>query len=236
MRSSLQLISPYFYGDEKGYARSMGILLILLSQLLVCCGYLFTQWNRRFYDTLEAKDMDLFLRETGIFLALAVVAYTVLGMIVSAKIANPLVKSEYTTQKHEAAFRYEQVHSLNGDDIKQDKFSQLLSQITHNHQKSYNKIKHFNLWQKSYDQVFFLVPFVVLAPTFFKGLLTLGALMQIRSTFSRIRNAMAYLLDHYAEITELQAIPKRLLEFCNHIGFIQKPQQSKPVELMEFQL
>jgi len=38
-------------------------------------------------------------------------------------------------------------------------------------------------------------------------------LMQIRSTFSRIRNSMAYLLDHYTELTEMLAISKRLVEF-----------------------
>jgi ABC-type uncharacterized transport system fused permease/ATPase subunit len=41
--------------------------------------------------------------------------------------------------------------------------------------------------------------------------------MEIRIIFATIRSAMAYLLDHYTEFTELQAIAKRLLEFYNHL-------------------
>jgi peptide/bleomycin uptake transporter len=69
------------------------------------------------------------------------------------------------------------------------------------------------MWQKAYDQSFFLIPYALLASNYFSGLITLGMLMQIKSTFSRIRNSMAYILDHYAELAEMLAISKRLAEF-----------------------
>ena len=72
----------------------------------------------------------------------------------------------------------------------------------------------------SRNQFSFLIPFVILAPSYFAGLATIGTLIEIRIIFATIRSSMAYLLDHYTELTELQAISTRLLEFYNHLDEI----------------
>jgi vitamin B12/bleomycin/antimicrobial peptide transport system ATP-binding/permease protein len=315
MKDFLRLIIPYFYGTDKKYARWCGLILLLLSQVSTSFGYLFIQWNRRFYDALEARNYSAFVREELIFAALAVifvlsfsltryygqqyalrwrmwmtntalakwlhdekrgqlegsdqriqedlmrftmiferffldcfnavllillltpmlfmqtkdlyilglplgfvifgvsVFYTVLGMFISAKIANPLINLEYDNQKLEAEFRYNLVHVRDGATKSHGFFKSLLESISINYNKIYGRQKHFNLWHKAYDQFSFLIPFMLLATPFFGGFLTLGMLMQIRSTFSRVRNSMAYLLDHYTELTEMLAISKRLVEF-----------------------
>lgn len=146
-------------------------------------------------------------------LTISVILYTVFGMLVSAKIANPLIKVEYDNQKLEAEFRYNLVHVKDGAEKSLGFFEGLLESIVKNYHKNYNRQKYFNIWQKAYDQFSFIYPYGLLASNYFSGALTLGMLMQIRSTFSRIRNSMAYLLDHYTEFTEMLAISKRLVEF-----------------------
>lgn len=315
MKDFLKLVIPYFYGSEKRYARWMGLWLLVLSQASTAYGYLFIQWNRRFYDALELRDAMGFYKESGVFMLLVVfyvltfsltryygqqyalrwrmwmtnsalgkwlvdedrgklegsdqriqedlmrfttiferffldcfnailliilftpllfietrgltlfgiqlgwvvfgssIIYTLIGMVVSAKIANPLIQIEYNNQKLEAELRYNLVHVRDGAQIKHSFFTTLLQGITGNYGQMYKRQKHFNLWQKTYDQCSFLLPFVLIGPSYFSGLITFGALMQIKSTFSRIRNSMAYVLDHYTELTEMLAIAKRLVEF-----------------------
>lgn len=315
MRNFINLVLPFFYGSEKRYARWGLIGLLLLSCSSTIYGYWFIQWNRRFYDALELRDLHAFIYESWVFLGLAItyvltfslmryfgqqyalrwrmwmtkgalskwlsmtnrgelegsdqriqedlqrfttiverflldcfnaillivlytpllfiqtsnlkllnmplafvllsvsIIYTAIGMAVSAKIANPLIQLEYDNQKLEAEFRYNLVHVRDGEQRSMGFFQNILSDILANYRSRNNKQKNFNLWHKSYDQFSFLLPFILLGSNYFAGLLTLGALMQVKSTFSRIRNSMAYLLDHYTELTDMLAIAKRLFEF-----------------------
>lgn len=315
MKDFLKLIVPFFYGSDKKYARWGGLLLLVLSQISTSFGYLFIQWNRRFYDALETRDLQSFIKEMIIFASLSLsfvliysitryygqqfalrwrmwmtnnalakwlhyeqrgqlegadqriqedlmrftliferffldcfnavlliilltpmlfmqtngmqimgwslgfiifgvsILYTIFGMLISAKIANPLINFEYNNQKLEAELRYNLVHAKDGKQLSHVFFKEMLASISGNYNSIYKNQKNFNLWQKAYDQFSFLIPFILLLGPYFGGLLTLGMLMQIKSTFSRIRNSMSYLLDHYTELTELLAISKRLVEF-----------------------
>lgn len=165
----------------------------------------------------------------GWLLFVVVVAYTGLGMFISAKIANPLVKLEYDNQKLEAELRYNLVHVRDGATVKASFFDSMLTGITGNYSLIYRRQFNFNIWQRAYDQFSFLIPFALLASNYFAGMLTLGMLMQIKSTFSRIRNSMAYLLDHYTELTEMAAISKRLVEFYQSVDLLEQPETTKPL-------
>lgn len=315
LKDFLRLVTPFFYGSEKKYARATALLLVVLSQASTGYSYFFIQWNRRFYDALEMKNAQAFLHECMIFvglcvlyfltytytrywgqkyamrwrmwmtnsalnkwvidpqrgqlegsdqriqedlmrfsiiferlfletfnalllvllfipllfiqtktlslfglplglvLSIAVIVYTMIGLGVATKIANPLIDLEYNNQKLEAEFRYNLVHIRDGKQVPIGFFDVLLNNIKINYQQIFNRQKYFNLWQKGYDQISFLLPFTLLGSHYFSGALTFGMVMQIKSTFSRVRNSMAYLFDHYTELTEMLAIAKRLVEF-----------------------
>lgn len=315
MKDFFRLVTPFFYGSERKYARWAGLWLMVLSQCSTAYGYLFIQWNKRFWTALETRNGPDFFHECLIFLIIVVfyvltfsltrycgqkyalrwrlwmtnsalgswlhdpkrgelegsdqriqedlmrfaiiferfflecvnavllillftpllftetnglklfgisqgwilfgasVLYTCIGMLISAKIANPLIKLEYDNQKLEAELRYNLVHVRDGEDKPQSFFSSLMEGISTNYYQIYGRQKNFNLWQKTYDQFSYLIPFLLIGASYFSGAITLGALMQVRSTFSRIRNSMAYLLDHYTELTEMLAISRRVVEF-----------------------
>ncbi len=177
----------------------------------------------------ETADLKFFGLPLGLIVLLTAIIYTAFGMLISAKIANPLIQLEYDNQKLEAEFRYQLVHVRDGAERNPSFFDNLLSSLTINYGQVYGKQKNFNLWQKAYDQFSFLIPFGLLGSNYFAGLLTLGMLMQIKSIFSRIRNSMAYILDHYTELTEMLAISKRLVEFyaSSNIDLLAIDQESK---------
>lgn len=325
MKSFLLLVKPYFNSEHKLYARWMGVLLIVLSQALVGFSYFYAWWNKRFFDVLESRDINIFFKEclifciAGIFysityslsqyygqqyalkwriwmtnralnlwvnntkrallegsdqriqddlmrftviierfflecfnaiviiccftpilfnltrnliianvqvstlLLVSAAVYTGIGMYSALKMTSPLIKLEYDNQKYEAAFRYNLVHAKDGKTVTTMAFLRLLSPIFRNYRAKYHKQRQFNLFLKMYTQFSFLIPFVILAPSYFAGILSLGTLVQIRLIFANIRRSMAYLLDHYTEFTELQAISTRLLEFYNSLDQITEP-------------
>ena len=329
MRPFLLLVRPYFYGDHRLYARAMGILLVSLSAAIVGFSYFYAVWNKRFFDVLETRDIDVFFQECVIFcvvsvfwafihsssiyygqqyalkwriwmtnralglwvnnnkratlegsdqriqedlmrftiiverfflegfnavltiivftpilfqvtnnlvignnipvsivLFISVTVYTIIGMYGGVKMTAPLIKLEYDNQKYEAAFRYNLVHAKDGANISVLTFLRLLSPIFKNYKAKYDKLRQFNLYLKMYNQFSFFIPFFIMAPSYFAGMATIGTLMQVRIIFAQIRTSMAYLLDHYAEFTELQAIAKRLLEFYNHLDEISAAENS----------
>lgn len=320
MKNFIKLVIPFFYGDDKVYARWGGILLLIMSQAMTSFGYLYIQWNRRFYDAIEVKDGSLFLKECIFFaglgvvfvlcrsfstyfgqqyalrwrlwmtktalrewlvhnnrndiegsdqriqedlmrfaviferffldainsvllimvftpllftqttdlvlfgmpmswlMLLAVLVYTSLGMYISVKIGNPLIKMEYDNQKLEAEFRYHLVHARDGICMPGTFFSGIIDPIANNYYDIYSRQKFFNVWQGIYYQLAFLLPFAFCASSYFGGILTMGMLFQIKSTYSRIRNSMSFLLDNYTQFTEMLSISKRLVEFFNYFG------------------
>jgi putative ATP-binding cassette transporter len=331
MKSFIKLTSAFFYGEDKKYARFMGLLLIILSQILVGFSYLLTRWNNDFFKALGDKNLHAFykqsliyciivilriliaslnryygqqyalrwriwmtskaldywliariniegsdqriqedlMRFTNIFekfflecinsiilicvfipmlyslssnltiyninlsnvLVTSIIVYTILGLYISTKIANPLIKLEYDNQKIEANFRYHLVHARDGQDIKKSFFDNIMVELTTNYNKMYALKKNFSIWQRTYDEISYFLPFLLIGTNYFSGAISLGMLMQIRSTFGRIRKAMSYVLDNYAELTELSAISIRLVEFYESINFITKQQNliTKPL-------
>ena len=153
----------------------------------------------------------------SILLFFSIIIYTGIGMFFAIKMTRPLINIEYDNQKYEAAFRYNLVHARDGKSVSTTSFLRLLSPIFKNYKAKYDKQRQFSLCLKMYNQFSFLIPFVIMAPSYFTGILTIGTLMEIRIVFATIRRSMAYLLDHYTEFTELQAIAQRLLEFYTHL-------------------
>ena len=331
MNSFLLLVKPYFYSEHKLYARWMGVLLIILSSSIVGFSYFYAWWNKRFFDVLATRNIDIFFQEcitffvVGIFWAFAysyslyygqqyalkwriwmtnralniwtnstkrstlegadqriqedlmrftiiverfflegfnailtiiiftpilfkitnnlvvgdmpvslvliasVTLYTIIGMYGAAKMTSPLIKLEYDSQKYEAAFRYNLVHARDGKNVSHTSFLRLLSPIFKNYKAKYNKQKQFNSCLKMYNQFSYLIPFIIMAPSYFSGISTIGTLMEIRIIFATIRSSMAYLLDHYTEFTELQAIANRLLEFYTHLDEIAAEEEAPAI-------
>ncbi len=72
MRSFLLLVRPYFYSEHKLYSRWMGILLILLSSSIVGFSYFYAWWNKRFFDVLATRNIDIFFQECIIFFVVGI--------------------------------------------------------------------------------------------------------------------------------------------------------------------
>jgi vitamin B12/bleomycin/antimicrobial peptide transport system ATP-binding/permease protein len=62
---------PYFQSEDRFAGRLLLASVIAIELMVVTINVLLNQWNNRFYNALQAKDWDAFVREIGVFCALA---------------------------------------------------------------------------------------------------------------------------------------------------------------------
>jgi putative ATP-binding cassette transporter len=65
----------------------------------------------------------------------------------------------------------------------------------------------------SYSQIATIFPFVVASPRFFAGAITLGALIQISTAFTKVQEALSYFVKAYQELAAWRAQMQRLQGF-----------------------
>jgi putative ATP-binding cassette transporter len=75
LRSTLatvwRIAVPYFRSEDKWAARVLLAAVITIELLLVGIDVLINQWNNRFYNALQDRNWDVFVREMGVFSLLA---------------------------------------------------------------------------------------------------------------------------------------------------------------------
>jgi vitamin B12/bleomycin/antimicrobial peptide transport system ATP-binding/permease protein len=66
-----RIAAPYFRSEDKFAGRMLLAAVIAIELMTVGINVLLNEWNNRFYNALQAKDWDGFVREMGIFCLLA---------------------------------------------------------------------------------------------------------------------------------------------------------------------
>ncbi|MGZ5888604.1 MAG: ABC transporter ATP-binding protein/permease, partial [Ramlibacter sp.] len=65
------LTAPYFRSEERWKARGLLVAIVVLNLAAVYVSVQITNWNRVFYDALQARDAPVFWRQVGVFALLA---------------------------------------------------------------------------------------------------------------------------------------------------------------------
>ena len=68
-----RIAAPYFRSEDKWAGCSLLAAVIAIELALVANSVLFNQWRNRFYNALQEKDWDGFVRETIVFCVLATI-------------------------------------------------------------------------------------------------------------------------------------------------------------------
>lgn len=153
-----------------------------------------------------------------VWIALAV---SVGGLIISWFVGIKLPKLEYNIQKTEAAFRKELV--LAEDDkinhAKPESIIELFTGLKFSFYRLFLHYGYFNIWLISFSQFMVIVPYMIMGPGLFTGVITLGILVQVSNAFSQVRSSFSVFIDNWTTITELRSIHRRLKEFEENIKF-----------------
>ena len=161
-----------------------------------------------------SKDIAIpFLQFSG-SLVIVALGMSVGGLLISWFVGIKLPGLEYNNQMVEARFRKQLVY---GEDDKKYADPNLLAEMFTGIRMNYSRLflhyTYFNIWKNLYYQFNIILPYLLMGPSLFGGLISLGIIVQTGNAFGKVHEAASVLLERWTQVTELRSVVKRLKEF-----------------------
>jgi len=96
---------------------------------------------------------------------------------------------------------------------------ELFTGLKINYHRLFLHYGYFDIWVNFFEQLMIIVPYLIMGPGLFTGMITLGVLVQVSNAFSKVRESFSIFIANWTTITELRSIHKRLKEFELNIGY-----------------
>jgi putative ATP-binding cassette transporter len=209
-------ISRFIDGGQVGYGiYSYSILLI--SHLSSLVSFAILLWDLSANFTLPYTQIAV----PG-FLFWVALTYATVGTLVTHLIGRPLVRLSFERQRFEADFRFslarlreyvEQVALLSGEPTEKLSLKARFGLIVKNYFEIIACRKNLTAFTAFYGQLSPIIPFVVAAPFYFAGKITLGIMTQTASAFARVTEALTFFVDYYVYLADYKSVLDRLTSF-----------------------
>jgi putative ATP-binding cassette transporter len=209
-------INRFIDGGQIGYGiYSFSILLIANLSSLVSFAILLWGLSANFtlpYTTIAVPG----------FLFWVALIYAGVGTLVTHLIGRPLVRLSFERQRYEADFRFslarlreyaEQVALLSGEPTEKISLLTCFSEIVRNYFGIIACRKNLTAFTSFYGQLSPIIPFVVAAPFFFAGKITLGIMTQTARAFSSVDSALTFFITYYVSLADFKSVLDRLTSF-----------------------
>ena len=207
---------------------SLSLSLGLLSSVVTLISFIGILWSVSGPISFMLFEKEWMLPGYMVWFALF---YAGLGSILVAWIGKPLVQQNFNQQKFEANFRFglirirenaEAVALYRGEQEEQHELEGHFKEIRKNWWAIMKTTKKLNVASTFYSQFAVIFPFLVGAPRYFSGAITLGGLMQISSAFGQVQSALSWFIDAFGQLAEWKASVNRLSSFHSTILALQK--------------
>ncbi|WP_286006150.1 putative transporter [Campylobacter avium] len=177
--------------------------------------------SRALFEKLGDESFFAFLKHVDGFLVYVAFFISLGGLAISWFVGIKLPGLEYNNQKAEAAFRKELVFAE--DDRKnyasKESMLELFTGLKLNYRRLFLHYGYFNIWLILFEQSLVIVPFLIVAPSLFAGIIGLGIVIQMNNAFDQVRTSFSVFITNWTTITELRSIHKRLKEFEQNIAY-----------------
>ena len=150
------------------------------------------------------------------------ILYAAAGTVITHLIGWPLVNLKYHQERYEANFRFamarirensEQIALLGGERAEQAALDERYTSILANVYAVVRQQKWLGFFTGAFGNFSIVFPFLLLAPAYFFGKATLGALMQTNSAFGSVQDGLTWFIDAYVSLANYRAIVQRLVGF-----------------------
>ncbi len=209
-------INRFIDGGQIGYGiYSFSILLIANLSSLVSFAILLWGLSANFTLPYTAIAVPGFLFWVALI-------YAGVGTLITHLIGRPLVKLSFERQRYEADFRFslarlreyaEQVALLSGEPTEKISLTARFGAIVKNYFQIIACRKNLTAFTASYGQLSPIIPFVVAAPFYFAGKITLGVMTQTARAFASVDDALTFFVTYYVSLAEFKAVLDRLTSF-----------------------
>jgi vitamin B12/bleomycin/antimicrobial peptide transport system ATP-binding/permease protein len=209
---------------------SLSLSLGLLSSVVTLLSFVGILWSVSGPISFVIAEQELYIPGYMVWFALL---YAGVGSLLVAWIGKPLIKQNYNQQKFEADFRFglirirenaEAIALYRGEQEEQQSLQGHFKEIQNNWWSIMKTTKKLNVASTFYAQFAVIFPFLVGAPRYFSGAITLGGLMQISSAFGQVQSALSWFIDAFGQLAEWKASVNRLSSFHSAILDMQKGQ------------
>jgi vitamin B12/bleomycin/antimicrobial peptide transport system ATP-binding/permease protein len=166
--------------------------------------------------------------------------YSLLGTWLTHLIGRPLIKLDFKQEKFEADFRFqlarlreygEQVALLRGEKAERQHIARRFTAVVGNTYDLIRQNLKLSTFTSSYFQASVVVPYIIVAPAFFVGKITLGQMQQTAGAFGRVETAMQWFIVRYASLANYKAIVDRLTTFGDAMGKAEALQKNSAITL-----
>lgn len=207
---------------------SLSLSLGLLSSVVTLISFIGILWSVSGPISFMLFEKEWILPGYMVWFALF---YAGIGSILVAWIGKPLVQQNFNQQKFEANFRFglirirensEAVALYRGEQEEQHELEGHFKEIRKNWWAIMKTTKKLNVASTLYSQFAVIFPFLVGAPRYFSGAITLGGLMQISSAFGQVQSALSWFIDAFGQLAEWKSSVNRLSSFHSTILALQK--------------
>jgi putative ATP-binding cassette transporter len=148
--------------------------------------------------------------------------FSILGTWLTHLIGKPLVRLEFSQERYEADFRFalarlreysEQVSLLRGENAEGRILGGRFGSIVSNFYAIVGRTVKLLTFTTTYFQANAVIPYIIVAPYFFLGKITLGQMTQTAGAFSRVESALAFFIARYQSLATYKAVVERLTTF-----------------------
>ncbi len=166
--------------------------------------------------------------------------YAGLGTWVAHLIGRRLTPLHFEQQRAEADFRFSLMRFLEntegvalhrGEQEQAHDFMRRFAAIASNWRLIMLATRRLTLFTTTYGQGILIIPFLLVAPSYFAGTLTLGAIFQASNAFAQVQTALSWIVTSYADLTTWLATVDRLAGFQQSV---EKNRQGPRGPVVEF--
>ncbi len=148
------------------------------------------------------------------------ILYAIAGAIITILIGHPLVRATDKRQTAEADYRARLVISINhsqtialsgAESGERRRLGAAFNRILDAWRIQKTSFRNLIYFSAGYGTLTGVLPLLVLAPRYFSGDITLGALMQVTIAFGQVTTALSWLSGNYSGIAQWEASASRVL-------------------------
>jgi putative ATP-binding cassette transporter len=200
---------------------------------------LFTQGALRFMlivldSVITVLSFATVLWSISHLLSMTVIAYAVVGTVVTVLFGKRLIGINYKQEEFEANFRYQAVHIRNnaeaiafyqGEGLEKQSIIARFSEAIKNYNFLIRWQRNLAFFTQGYDYLVVVLPILVLAPLYFTegSGITFGHIMQANSAFGQILAALSLFVAEFATLSLFAANVNRLGDFMDELDRPDEP-------------
>ena len=195
---------------------TMTLLLGFIGAVATLVSFLVVLWMLSGPISLAPIGIDMTIPGYMVWAALL---YAFFGTFFANLVGRRLIPLNFMQQRYEANFRFslvrvrenaEGIALYRGEPRETEVLDARFTDVFNNAWRVLVTELQLAFYQIGYGQLAIIFPFVVTAPKFFAGAITLGVVMQTSQAFGQVQGALSFFIDNYTTVAELKAVMERL--------------------------